>query len=562
MTDVAWLLRPARLHAALPLLAGLALAAAAVLPAQAQAWQGGAPIGPAPAATRADEWWLTALNVPGAWRAAPAKGKGVTVAVLSTGVDGEHQDLTGTVTTGPDYSQTGRTPGGQYWGAEGTAVASLIAGHGHGAGGTDGVTGVAPDARVLSLRVTLEYDDPLTSDAAVTRRLPAAIAQGIRYAVGHGATVIALPLDPGTLGAAGGDPAAAAGSAAERAAVRYAIARDVLLVAPAGDNGAGTGAACYPAAYPGVIAVGATARDGQLSPFTNAGSYVALTAPGSVGTPQAPGAGAARGPFGLLAAAPGGGYQSLASTDMSAALTAGVAALIRGRYPLLTVTEVTRALEQGATVSPAGRLGTGKASAAKPGWGHGALDAAAALTAAGLIAAALPPAAPRLTPAPAARKAAAAAAHPAGLGTGRPAARYQPGAGAKIRSILADLVVAAGAAIAVLAVALTVARLRRPGRPARAAPAGPGRHARTPPAVHPQPRQQALATTSPPVTPARPPQGTVPPAERARRADMPLAPWEQSPAEFAHPPFTAQEPARPTSNSGPMYIWNPPDQPA
>ena len=136
--------------------------------------------------------------------------------------------------------------------------------------------------------MTLEYDDPLNSDAAVTRRLPAAIAAGIRYAVGHGATVIALPLDPGTLGSApAGDPAAAGGSAAERAAVSYALAHNVLLVAPAGDNGAGTDAVNYPAAYPGVIAVGATARNGQLAPFTSTRSYVALTAPGSGDTPDA-----------------------------------------------------------------------------------------------------------------------------------------------------------------------------------------------------------------------------------------------------------------------------------
>ena len=139
----------------------------------------------------------------------------MTVAVLSTGVDARHPDLAGTVTAGPDFSLTGREPGNPYWGAEGTAVASLIAGHGHGPGGGEGITGVAPGARILALQVTLEYDDPLNSDAAITRRLPAAIAAGIRYAVGHGATVIALPLDPGTLEAAPpGDPAAG-GSAAE-----------------------------------------------------------------------------------------------------------------------------------------------------------------------------------------------------------------------------------------------------------------------------------------------------------------------------------------------------------
>ena len=309
MTNVARLLR-----GLLPLLAASAAATAAALPAAAA----GLPVTPQ-AVTRADQWWLTALRAPAASRAAPEAGKGVTVAVLSTGVDAKHQDLAGTVTEGPDFSETGRVPVGPYWGAEGTAVASLIAGHGHGSGGGDGITGVAPGARILSLQVTLEYDDPLNSDAAVTRRLPAAIAAGIRYAVGHGATVIALPLDPGALAAAPSADPAVGGSAAERAAVSFALARNVLLVAPAGDNGASAGAVNYPAAYPGVIAVGATSRSGQLAPFTSTRSYVTLTAPGSGTTPDTTASSGmtANPAAGLLVAAPDGGYEPLASSDMS-----------------------------------------------------------------------------------------------------------------------------------------------------------------------------------------------------------------------------------------------------
>ncbi len=147
---------------------------------------------------------------------------------------------------------------------------------------------------------------------------------------------------------------AAGGSAAERAAVSFALARNVILVAPAGDNGAATDSVNYPAAYPGVIAVGATSRTGQLAPFTNTRSYVALTAPGSGTTPdQALSGGMTADPAaGLMVAAPDGGYEPLASSDMSAALTAGVAALIRSRYPWLTVAEVTQAIEHGATPPP------------------------------------------------------------------------------------------------------------------------------------------------------------------------------------------------------------------
>ena len=346
--------RPLRtgLAAAAALAVAAAAAAGSALPASARE------LTPPARTPSAAEWWLPALDVAAAWRAAPAAGSGVTVAVLSTGVDGRHPDLAGTVTTGPDFAKTGRGPGQAYWADEGTAVAGLIAGHGHGAGGAEGITGIAPGARILSVQVTLEYNDPLDSDSAVTGRLPAAIAAGIRYAVAHGATVISLPLDPSAMGGAGG-ASAATGSQAERAAVEYAISRDVLLVAPAGDNGDGGDAVNYPAAYPGVLAVGATARDGELAPFTNTGSYVALTAPGAAGPAVAMDSGATAGPpVGLTVAAPGGRYQTLASTDMSAALTAGVAALIRGRYPWLTAAEVAQAIEDGATARGSGPDGS------------------------------------------------------------------------------------------------------------------------------------------------------------------------------------------------------------
>ena len=378
MTEVSRLLR-----GTLPVLVVLAVATGFALPANA------APLARAPRTSApglASQWWLTSLHVPQAWRAAAVKGAGVTVAVLSTGVSASQQDLSGAVLTGPDYAGSGRVAGGPFWGFEGTAVAGLIAGHGHGAGGASGSTGIAPRARILSVPVTLEYDDPLNSDAAITKRLPDAIAAGIRYAVAHGARVIALPLDPGTLGiAAGGDPAAAGGSAAERSAVAYAVAHDVVLVAPAGDNGMGAGTVNYPAAYPGVLAVGATAKGGQLAPFTNKSSYVALTAPGT----------------GLTVAAPdGGGYGTLASTDMSAALAAGVAALIRSRFPGLTAAAVVQAMERGVT----GR--------AAPGAGHGALDAAGALTVAATLAARqAPPATATPSPQPSVTQAAAAWRH-------------------------------------------------------------------------------------------------------------------------------------------------------
>jgi hypothetical protein len=551
------------------LLAATALAAVATFPLAAGALAASTPAAPA----RASQWWLGAMGVPGAWREAPGEGAGVTVAVLSTGVDGEHPDLAGNVITGPDFSGSGRSQGGPFWGFEGTAVASLIAGHGHGPGGRFGITGIAPRARILSVRVTLEYDDPLTGDAAIMRRLPAAIAAGIRYAVAHGARVIALPLDPGTFGPeTTGDPAAAGGSRAEREAVSYALAHDVVLVAPAGDNGAAADTANYPAAYPGVIAVGAVSEAGGLAPFTNTLSYVALTAPG----------------VSIPVAAPGGGYGTLSSTDMSAAMVAGVAALIRSRFPRLNAAQTARALESGTIPLP---------GQPRPGEGHGEADAADALRAAAAISAALP-AAPRSAPGkPPAR--------PARPGAGEAGAPR--GAGSVAGTILQGVVIGAGVLAAALGAGLALARRRRgltarhaasvpaaaaavaavtgagaSGTRRRALPA-PGSHARR--AV----RAPARGRREVPGTRAEPdsvldgtvfhPNGAGRTAGRARSAAypprprvIPMAmsgggsrrprrgegrpPWELFPeAGPVSQPVIA--PGRSVTSSGPMYVWNP-----
>src|SRR5215472_12180124 len=322
---------------------------------------------------QAQEWWLGGLHVTQTWPS--TEGAGVTVAVLGTGVDAQYPDLAGSVGTGPDFSGSGRTAGGPFWGINGTEVAGVIAGHGHGTGRADGLLGIAPMAKILSVRVSLEYNDPLNSDQAIATKLPGAIASGIVYAVDHGARIIALPLDPGTAGLTGqGSPAAAGGSPAERTAVAYALRRNVVLVAPAGDDGQGPGLVDYPAAYPGVIAVGAVARNGQVAPFSSRRSYVSLTAPG----------------VGLTAAFPPGGYTRVSSTSTSSGIVAGVAALILSRFPHLTAAQVGQALTGGTT--PAGTTA--------PGAGHGIIDAARAVGLAASFSAAAEPSRPAATARP------------------------------------------------------------------------------------------------------------------------------------------------------------------
>ncbi len=485
--------------------APVALAAAGALAVVPPAAAGG---------VRHCEWWLRALHVTTAW--ATAKGGGVTVAVLDTGVDPAAPDLAGSVTTGADFTRSGRGSAGGFWGVHGTAVASLIAGHGHGPGGADGIVGIAPRAKILPVRVVLERTDPLEHNHALASHQPAAIASGIRYAVRRGARVIALPLDPGqptVMHAAA--PAAAGGSAAEKAAVAYAAARGVVLVAPAGDTGNRADRVNYPAAYPGVISVGAVGRTFAPSPFTSRRPYVTLTAPGQA----------------LVAATPGGGYTTFSSTSAASAIVAGIAALIKSRYPPLTAAQVKDALIHTTVVHRRGGRLTGA--------GFGTVAAAAALKLAARMAAAGAARTPPPThPSP------TAAAQPTIAPSGHPVATAPHSTA--ILTLVILLIVLLGASLIAIA--------RMPAAPAGAPEQSPGEDAEVPPPSAPLPPrtwQAGPATSQPSDTDAAYRRATRPPAGAAASppatGDMPPAeqmggqtmPFSQTPLEPTIRPPTA-----------------------
>ncbi|MFE3451134.1 S8 family serine peptidase [Nonomuraea sp. NPDC059194] len=278
------------------------------------------------ATARERQWHLETLRVAEAWRV--TKGTGVTVAVLDTGVDARHPDLAGAVVKGPDL--TGQTSGGDRWGHHGTAMASLIAGRGHGKGRASGVIGIAPESTVLSVRVTLENDDPRRELQRTSSRGHDSLARGIRYAVDHGAQVISMSL--------GGGSGTWEGSAAEEEAVQYALERGAVLVASAGNDGDGPNRKNFPAAYPGVIAVGAVDRKLKVTGFSNRQTYLSVVAPGRR----------------IVSADGPRSYVVGDGTSSAAALVAGVAALVKAAYPGLTPLQVRRAIESGAS-----RRGTG-----------------------------------------------------------------------------------------------------------------------------------------------------------------------------------------------------------
>jgi serine protease len=291
---------------------------------------------------RGQQWTLDALHIPHAWKY--SRGNGVTVAVLDTGVDGHQPDLTGRVIDGPDFTGHDRRPGSRFWGRHGTSMASIISGHGHGPGAAAGIMGVAPDAKILSIRVTWELGDPARADHAQVEHSRDAIAQGIRYAADHGAQVISMSL--------GGGKLFYDGNPLEEAAIKYAETKGVVLVASAGNDGNAANRRNYPAAYPDVIAVGAVDRAFRPATFTNRHTYVSVASPGVEI---------------VSADVAGHGYILGTGTSSSAAFVAGMSALIKARYPALTPPEVRQALEEGATHRPPdGRstsVGTGVADA-------------------------------------------------------------------------------------------------------------------------------------------------------------------------------------------------------
>jgi len=220
------------------------------------------------------------------------------------------------------------------------------------------------------VRVTLEGNDPMLADANIAAGLPGSIARGIRYAVKHHATVIDLPLDPVTVPGSPG----VGGSSAEKAAIAYALAKHVVLVAPAGDAGAGPAPVNYPAAYHGVIAVGAFDQHFVKAPFTSHQPYVTVTAAGAGVT--------VANPPSVSATDPSKAYTQLNSTGAASAIVTGIAALIQAQFPDLTPAQVTRALTTSTRFRQHGGRGDGS--------GFGAVDANKALTAAAGIAETVP----------------------------------------------------------------------------------------------------------------------------------------------------------------------------
>ena len=257
-------------------------------------------------------------------RLAPfATGRGVRVAVIDSGVDAGHPQLRNRVGRGADFLRDDPN-GRQDCVGHGTGVASIIAAQPSTA---TGFQGLAPDAVIVPIRISeqLEIDGKAVGD----RGTPAQFAEAIDFAAGPGnAQVINLSLvmtDDNPL---------------VRAAVERALAAGVVVVAAAGNLGDARGGnpTPYPAAYDGVIGVGAVNRDGSKASFSQYGPYVDLVAIGE----------------GVTLAALVSGHRVDNGTSFATPFVAATAALIRQRFPGLTPAQVARRLTATADPAPGG----------------------------------------------------------------------------------------------------------------------------------------------------------------------------------------------------------------
>jgi membrane-anchored mycosin MYCP len=359
-------------------------AALAALPTAPGALAGVSSRGPCPAGVAPDGFAALTPEpdaVPG------AEARGITVAVVDSGV-AAHPRLSGGVVDGGDFV-AGRSATDDCDG-HGTAVAGVVAAT---PGTGDGVSGVAPGARILAVRADSAWSATAGAAGAGDE---ATLARAVRAATRPGVGVLTLAVAacrPAATLIGGSDP----GLGALRAAVHDAATRGIVVVAAAGN----VGPAC-PANDPAqarervttvpapgwfdddILTVGALDDAGRSDPASLAGPWVDLAAPGTV-----PAALDARSP-GLTAdlTLPGSAPGPVTGTSFAAARVAGAAAVLRARFPTLPAAAIVARLVD--TAAPVPGVGPGR----DPVVGAGALDVRAAL--AGVRA----PVAPAPAPAP------------------------------------------------------------------------------------------------------------------------------------------------------------------
>jgi type VII secretion-associated serine protease mycosin len=258
--------------------------------------------------TRSQQWYLDAMHAEDMWRT--STGKGITVAVIDTGVDPNNPDLKGRVLGGLDLAPSSRS-GDEHtdYDGHGTGMAGLIAGTGA-YGGGNGAFGLAPGAKILPIRLPAKGDENGFAG-------PSYLGKAIRYAADSGAQVINI--SAGTTITA----------PQLTAAVKYALDHGSLVFAAVGNSGDNGNPVEYPAATPGVVGVAAVGKNLRRTSWSQYGPQVDISAPGED-----------------MVHACGGktGLCKGSGTSDATALASASAALIWSKHPTWTNNQVLRVM--------------------------------------------------------------------------------------------------------------------------------------------------------------------------------------------------------------------------
>ncbi|NIA52766.1 S8 family serine peptidase [Massilia sp. TW-1] len=273
------------------------------------------------------EWHLTKIGAQTAWDS--SMGRGVTIAVLDSGVNVNHPDLKDHLVAGYNVYD-GNTDLTDVCG-HGTAVAGTAAATSNNA---TGVAGVAGAASVMPLRIAY-------SDSTGCHAYFSTIASGITYAADHGARIANISY------------VGIAGSSSVLSAARYMNSKGGLVFVSAGNNNIDENVTPDPS----LVVVSATDANDAKASFSSWGSFVTISAPGTY----------------IWTTNNSLGYSQWNGTSFSAPVTAGVAALMMAARPDLSGDQI-----QSLLYSTSVDLG---AAGRDPVFGYGRVDAAAALRA-------------------------------------------------------------------------------------------------------------------------------------------------------------------------------------
>ncbi|MBI6545979.1 MAG: S8 family serine peptidase [Cyanobacteria bacterium NC_groundwater_1444_Ag_S-0.65um_54_12] len=249
----------------------------------------------------AEQWYLRTIDAQTAW--SKAKGKAVVVAVLDSGIAAGHPDLADRILAGRSFVPGSAKPVDDF--GHGTHVAGLI---GAIANNAFGIAGVAPDVRILPIKVLNEEGIGKLDQ----------IVAGIRYAQAAGAQIINMSF------------ASSLPSALQDQVISEGIQAGIVMVAAAGNEG--TDAPMYPAGIPGVLAIGATDKSDKRTAFSNGGEHVKLAAPG----------------IEIVSTIPEqlGAFGAKSGTSMATPIVAGAVATLLAMNPALTPGEIANLLHE------------------------------------------------------------------------------------------------------------------------------------------------------------------------------------------------------------------------